>query len=98
MPEGKFCPVCDADTSTDEPHNKADHATAWESSMDPDSNLEEQRQLAGKLLADEREADEHYYIDVERLCELVESLDKWIKRGGFLPKEWRDARTAAQGS
>ena len=23
------------------------------------------------------------------LCELVESLDGWLSRGGFLPKEWK---------
>lgn len=64
--------------------------------MDPNANLTEQLVLAGKLnngigwhvysdLAS-------YEADVDRLCELVESLDKWLKTGGHLPDRWQRGR------
>jgi len=52
--------------------------------MDPNANLTEQRQIAKAILAD---PDAHTYGAV-RLAELVEALDEWIGRGGFLPTEW----------
>lgn len=54
--------------------------------MDPNANLEEMRRLAGKLLADEFEIDS---ADAERLAELVQALDAWISKGGFLPRDWQ---------
>ncbi len=57
--------------------------------MDPDANLQEQRELTHKLieaLAHTTPVDE---VDVARLCELVQDLDNWIKRGGFLPAAWQ---------
>ena len=29
--------------------------------------------------------------DANRLAELVEALNNWILKGGFLPKAWREA-------
>jgi hypothetical protein len=55
--------------------------------MDPDVNLREQLQLCRHLL--DLEPEELDPDDVQRLCELVESLDDWILRGGFLPKRWK---------
>jgi hypothetical protein len=56
--------------------------------MDPDENLRQQRLLARRMLEDE-DAAVFFADDVQALCELVEALDAWIKKGGFLPTEWR---------
>jgi hypothetical protein len=56
--------------------------------VDPDTTLEVIRQAIrydGPL------------SDAERLVILTENvhaLDEWLKRGGFLPREWRGARDA----
>lgn len=52
--------------------------------MDPNANLQEQLSIAKAILADKQE---HTFIGV-RLAELVEALDGWITRGGFLPESW----------
>ena len=52
--------------------------------MDPNANLEEQLELASKIIA----ADEKDPDDAVRLAELVLALDAWITRGNFLPKSW----------
>lgn len=60
--------------------------------MDPDVNLEEQRKLAARLIAqiDSEPADDVIDLDdVDRLIELVQALDQWISRGGFLPQAWQ---------
>lgn len=63
--------------------------------MDPDRNLEEQRELAAKLLdgigCHEYSCLDHYEGDVDRLCELVMALDRWLSREGFLPERWQKA-------
>jgi hypothetical protein len=55
--------------------------------MDPNANLEEQRNLVAVILR----AD-HDDIDITaaatRLAELVEALDQWLSNGGFLPADW----------
>lgn len=51
--------------------------------MDPNANLEEQLRLAGRMLTDGP-----HDQDALRLCELVEALNEWIERGGFLPARW----------
>jgi hypothetical protein len=53
--------------------------------MDPNANLEEMREIAKTILSGE-EYDTGY--DAVRLAELVEALDEWITKGGFLPKAW----------
>jgi hypothetical protein len=73
--------------------------------MDPNANLEEQITLAKQILERqdafdpdvpceyEQKFTENYYTSqadaAERLAELVEALHEWIKKGGFLPKEWQ---------
>lgn len=61
--------------------------------MDPDKTLEEIRALVLKMQEDFNstaegsngiDQDEAYY-----LTELIDGLDEWIKKGGFLPKAWR---------
>jgi hypothetical protein len=53
--------------------------------MDPDANLVEQRRLSQDIIYDEL-LDE---TKANRLAELVQALDEWIKGGGFLPKAWQ---------
>jgi len=56
--------------------------------MDPDANLEEQLRIVKRILeADGCDAD-----DIVRLAELVDALDGWIVKGGFLPRRWADAQ------
>lgn len=60
--------------------------------MDPNANLNEQRELARAILAlsESREANRKRKIEIltVRLAELVVSLDQWIVGGGFLPTAW----------
>jgi len=67
------------------------HNQSRETTMDPTANLEEQLRIAQHIM----EIDEAEQIDpteAYRLAELVEALHNWILGGGFLPKEWNDAR------
>lgn len=52
--------------------------------MDPDAALAELRELLGERPIDCE------WPDFDRFCELVENLDGWITRGGFLPAVWRN--------
>ena len=54
--------------------------------MDPNANLKEQQRLSAELL--EGNEDGIDPIKAYRLAELVEALDGWIRRGGFLPTDW----------
>ena len=56
--------------------------------MDPNANLKQQLQRALKILrdADSGRPDEN---DGLLLAELVQALDEWIRRGGFLPDAWK---------
>ena len=60
--------------------------------MDPDSNLTEQLEIAKDILGAVDHGGEIDEDDVVRLAELIESLDEWIRRGGFLPKCWSRKR------
>jgi len=51
--------------------------------MDPNENLREQRRLVRRIL-DTDDLSSKAGLAV-RLAELVEALDEWISRGGFLP-------------
>lgn len=63
--------------------------------MDPDENLRQQLQLAGAII---HLADEDYDAtdDAVHLAELVQAMNDWIQRGGFLPEQWEPARTPAE--
>lgn len=70
--------------------------------MDPNANLKEQRKMAKLLLAEPADL-EGGYSDEEAnnrdnaarsLAELVEALDQWIVKGGFLPTEWTTKRAS----
>jgi len=59
--------------------------------MDPNANLEEQRRIVQRMLY----GDEHnppLEEDAVRLAELVEALDGWLDKGGFLPDAWKTAK------
>jgi hypothetical protein len=56
--------------------------------MDPNANLEEQRELRKKII-DGLEKDRTVLpADIMRFAELVEALDEWLSKGWFLPKRW----------
>jgi len=60
--------------------------------MDPDENLDETRDITEHLRGQiENEGHSFTEDDVEktdRLIDLTVSLDEWLMKGGFLPKEW----------
>lgn len=57
--------------------------------MDPNKNLKEQRELAKELVEDMNDMpDSILEPKVERLAELVCSLDEWLSKGGFFPNAW----------
>jgi len=53
--------------------------------MDPDAALAELRRLLRRGAEGDAVADV-----LPRIVELIEALDGWITRGGFLPAVWRD--------
>lgn len=63
--------------------------------MDPNANLAEQRRIVARLMAawDSDASTLSEFLDAiakdaMRLAELVEALDGWISKGGFLPDAW----------
>lgn len=68
--------------------------------MDPNANLAEQIELAGKIIRDSDTADPSTINpvdpdDANRLAELVQALDGWLTNGGFLPGRWSPAARPA---
>lgn len=63
--------------------------------MDPDANLKEQRAILARLDSDETQTPTR---DLFRLAELVQALDEWLTRGGFLPAGWKRPQTAVQAA
>jgi hypothetical protein len=56
--------------------------------MDPDANLAETRKLVDDIMRAIDGDSPLDVSDVDRLVELVRSLDGWITRGGYLPAAW----------
>lgn len=60
--------------------------------MDPDENLEEQRDLTEELRSSIENEDHGFTEDdvakTDRLVDLVKGLDEWIMKGSSLPEEW----------
>jgi hypothetical protein len=52
--------------------------------MDPNETLRQIRTLANRILNDE-----YTEYDSLELAELIDSLDNWILKGGFLPNNWQ---------
>lgn len=57
--------------------------------MDPDTTLAQIREL----IADQQTHNELNDTDTDRLVELIDSLDEWLTKGGFLPTEWNALRS-----
>lgn len=60
--------------------------------MDPNAALQELLALKAKIMRQWDAADDTCDFDeadVIRMAELVEALDGWIRKGGFLPERWR---------
>jgi hypothetical protein len=57
--------------------------------MDPEANLKEQRELAQALVDTAEDGMQDHGHSAVRLAELVLALDEWIKKGGFLPEDWK---------
>lgn len=56
--------------------------------MDPDANLREQLELAAHRLNGGDMTKEEWDAEADRLAELVQALDGWMRGGGFAPKAW----------
>jgi hypothetical protein len=57
--------------------------------VDPDETLKEMREIAMRMEeAPESFTPKSLFSAFERLAELSSSLDAWLSRGGYLPKEW----------
>lgn len=59
--------------------------------MDPNANLKAQREIVKKLLDGNTEQSLFIHYAVQ-LAELVQALDQWMSRGGFLPEAWARGR------
>jgi hypothetical protein len=64
--------------------------------MDPDAALERLRELASEITG-RTDGESYDYMEItadlgNELAETFENLDEWIKKGGFLPKEWKSER------
>lgn len=59
--------------------------------MDPNANISEQRRIAARVKATRDAGGEVDGDDADRLAELVDALDIWLARGGFLPDAWQPA-------
>lgn len=68
--------------------------------MDPNACLAEIRRLLDQLanLNVKDWEGENQTGKVYRLCELVEALDGWLSKGGFLPHEWRVFERGSNGT
>lgn len=66
--------------------------------MDPDANLEKTRKLVSRLIKaidfspDEGEGFSFDTDDVNTLLDMIQSLDRWLSKGGFLPADWAKGR------
>ena len=59
--------------------------------MDPTANKDEQLRIAAGILELYEDESPNFgeIADLAaRLAELVQALDEWLSKGGFLPKEW----------
>lgn len=66
--------------------------------MDPNANLAEIRNAVADIITAERDSVDNaatgaaIYDTAVRLAELVEALDSWVCKGGFLPDAWKGGR------
>lgn len=60
--------------------------------MDPNANLSEIRTIIADSLKRIDAGKSPDAIDSERLVELIDALDSWMSKGGFLPECWQVSR------
>ena len=58
--------------------------------MDPDENLEEQRELWKWLNNYSGMLPYEFGTNLDRYLQLVGALDEWMSRGGMLPTDWNN--------
>lgn len=63
--------------------------------MDPKANLDEQTRILARAAKANGRLDSY---DLDRLGELIEALDEWFARGGFVPDGWSPLSLRAQRS
>lgn len=56
--------------------------------MDPNANLEEIRRLVAEFNSTTK-TESDPLRNHERLVDLIEALDGWLSKGGFLPDAWK---------
>jgi len=54
--------------------------------MDPNENLRRLRELYKQII--ERDEYEGVYHQACEMADLIEALDNWLTKGGFLPADW----------
>lgn len=57
--------------------------------MDPNETLRQIRAIAARILAREGNDVQETAEDATELALAVDSLDRWLNRGGFLPHDWK---------
>lgn len=60
--------------------------------MDPNETLRRLRGLTERVHCGEVMSDDEIENVMEELAELVDALDEWITKGGFLPKAWQEVQ------
>lgn len=73
--------------------------------MDPNAALEQMRSLRAEIVeyldahSDDEEEDQEnapefaeYQAKVSELMDVLDGIDEWMKRGGFLPNDWKKNR------
>lgn len=61
--------------------------------MDPDATLATMRDLRQAIMTSTGGDEDALRSDAFELAELVEALDEWLTKGGFLPTEWNAMRS-----
>ena len=65
--------------------------------MDPNACLTELLQLAAEGIRRSDIDEASLNADkTDRMCELVQALDGWLSKGGFLPQAWGEAQQFGQ--
>jgi hypothetical protein len=59
-----------------------------EDDVDPNACLKEMLELAEDLADSEGVLDQGREANIQRLCELVQAMDGWLRKSGHLPERW----------
>lgn len=58
--------------------------------MDPNAALKQIRDIILRMKRDH--VRKHVSVEVDDLVDVVEGLDEWLSKGGFLPDDWVENR------